>query len=235
MADPAVSDPQTPKEAYVYIALFGAPGSGKGTQAKIVADRLGLRHLSTGDMFRAAEREGTPLGLQAKGFKDRGQLVPDALTVAMVREALAKRGPEHGVILDGFPRTLEQARALDRILADDGRAIDLALFLNVPDVVIVERLAGRWQCSSCGAVYGPGNLADRPGTCDRCGGQLSQRSDDRPELVRERLEVYYRETLPVVDYYRDRGALVEVDGNRPVAMVAATVTEALREAIGAAA
>jgi adenylate kinase len=235
MADPARSGARTPKEAYVYIVLLGAPGSGKGTQAKIVSERLGLLHLSTGDMFRAAERDGTPLGLQAKAYKDRGQLVPDSITVSMVREALLRRGLEHGVILDGFPRTLDQARVLDRFLADDGRAIDRALFLNVPDAELVERLQQRWQCSNCGAVYGPGNMASRPGTCDRCGGQLSQRSDDRQDVVRERLEVYYRDTLPVVDYYRDREVLVEVNGNRPVSVVAREICDALEDMLGAVA
>src|SRR5581483_9879035 len=178
-------------------------------------------------MFRTAERQGTPLGRLAKEYKDRGQLVPDSITVAMVHEALLEHGLGHGVILDGFPRTLEQARALDAILAGDGRKIDLALYLSVADAVLVERLAQRWQCTNCGTVFGLGNAAETAGTCSRCGGQLSQRSDDRPDVVRERLEVYYRDTLPVVDYYRDRGVLREIDGNRAVTEVTRAICAAL--------
>jgi adenylate kinase len=218
MTSPSLSDGQTPKEACVYIVMLGAPGAGKGTQAMVVAAELGLQHISTGDLFRAAVRERTPLGVQVQDYLDRGELVPDSLTVAMVREALVRQGLLRGVILDGFPRTLEQARALDLTLEEHlQRGIDLAIFLDVPDVALIERLDHRWQCSNCGAIYGTGHSAPRKrGTCDRCGGQLSQRSDDRPDVVRNRLEEYFRKTEPVVDYYRARGVLQQVNGDQNV-------------------
>jgi len=236
MATQAKSDQPTPKEACVYIVLLGAPGSGKGTQAKIVAAELGLLHLSTGDLFRAAVRERTPLGMMVQEYLDRGELVPDSLTIAMVQEALERQGLLRGVILDGFPRTLEQARALDNALHGHGGGIDLAIYLDVPDTVLIGRLDSRWQCSNCGSVYGAGNAAPRKaGTCDRCGGQLSQRSDDRPDVVRERLETYFRKTVPVVDYYRERGVLREVNGDQPMELVASSIVSAVDEILQASA
>jgi adenylate kinase len=213
----------------VYIVLLGAPGSGKGTQAKIVAAELNLLHLSTGDEFRAAIQESTPLGRQVKQYLDRGELVPDSLTVGLVREALERKGVgKRGVILDGFPRTVEQARELDKALAERAQRVDAVIYLQVPDVVLITRLDLRWTCGNCGAVYGSGsNPPARPGTCDNCGGQLTRRSDDRPEVVRERLEEYFRKTLPVVDYYRDRDLLVEIDGDQPVPAVTRTLVDAL--------
>ena len=220
----------------MYIVMLGAPGAGKGTQAKIAAAELGLLHLSTGDLFRASVRERTPLGMQVQEYIDRGELVPDSLTVAMVREALVRQGLMRGVILDGFPRTLEQARALDLTLQEHlQRGIDLALFLDVPDWVLVERLDCRWQCGNCGAIYGSGSNAPRKlGTCDRCGGQLSQRSDDRPDVVRNRLEEYFRKTAPVVEYYRTRLVLREVNGNQDIDDVATDVVNSVDATLQAA-
>jgi adenylate kinase len=236
MTTQAMSDQRTPKEACVYIVLLGAPGSGKGTQAQIVSAELGLLHLSTGDLFRAAVRERTPLGMLVQEIMERGELVPDSLTISMVQEALERQGLLRGVILDGFPRTLEQARALDGALRGHGNGIDLAIYLDVPDSVLVERLDSRWQCSNCGSVYGSGSSASRrPGTCDRCGGQLSQRSDDRPEVVRERLETYFRKTVPVVDYYRERGVLREVNGHQPVELVASSIVASVEDVLQASA
>lgn len=231
---PEPSDQETPKEACVYIVLLGAPGAGKGTQAKIIAAELGLIHLSTGDLFRGAVRERTPLGLQVQEYLDRGELVPDTITVAMVREALERQGLMRGVILDGFPRTVEQARALDRAMEEHLRHIDMAVYLDVPDGVLIERLNQRWQCSNCGEVYGSGdNAAQRIGTCDNCGGQLSQRSDDRPDVVRARLEEYFRKTVPVVEYYRERDVLREVDGHRPVDRLSTELVRVVEHALQA--
>ncbi len=219
----------------MFVVLLGAPGSGKGTQAKIVSAELGLLHLSTGDLFRAAVRERTPLGMLVQDYLDRGELVPDSVTVAMVREALSRQGLMRGVILDGFPRTLAQAQALDAALEETGKRIDLAIYLDVKDSVLIARLDSRWHCPNCNAVYGAGENAPlKRGTCDRCGGQLTQRSDDRPDVVRARLDEYFRKTVPVIEYYRQRGVLREVNGDQSVKDVASEIVAAVEETLAQA-
>ena len=202
------------------IVLLGAPGAGKGTQAEFLAEELGVPHVASGDLFREALKGDTPLGRQARSYMDRGELVPDAVTIAMVRERLQQPDTERGVILDGFPRTVEQAEALDQILAEDGRHVDLAVFINVRPEVLVQRLSGRWICQDCQGVYH--TLHNPPqvvGSCDACGGALYQRTDDRPETQARRIEVYLQQTAPLIDYYRNQGRLVEVDGEQDIAAV----------------
>ena len=205
----------------MYVILFGAPGAGKGTQAAILAEKTGLVHITTGELFRQAIRQETELGKQAKPYYDRGQLVPDRLTIAMLLERLSQGDCARGCLLDGFPRTLEQATALDEALAQKGKGIDKVLYIKVPQNELVSRLAGRWNCRQCGSVYQERFQPPRQaGRCDQCGGELYQREDDRPETVRRRLEVYLEQTAPLIDYYRARGKLVEISGDKAVEEVA---------------
>ena len=205
----------------MYVILFGAPGAGKGTQAAILAEKTGLVHITTGELFRQAIRQETELGKQAKPYYDRGQLVPDRLTIAMLLERLSQGDCARGCLLDGFPRTLEQATALDEALAQKGKGIDKVLYIQVPQNELVSRLAGRWNCRQCGSVYQERFQPPRQaGRCDQCSGELYQREDDRPETVRRRLEVYLEQTAPLIDYYRARGKLVEIGGDKAVAEVA---------------
>lgn len=213
------------------LILLGPPGAGKGTQAARIAEREALAHISTGDLFREAVREGTELGKLAETYMDRGELVPDHVTIEMLLERLRRPDARKGFVLDGFPRNLAQARALDEALAAEGRAVDLALHITVSDDELVRRLAGRWMCRSCGAVYHEVNHPPSvTGRCDRCGGELYQRDDDRPEVVRARL-AKQKPPADLLSYYREAGRLVEVDGERPLD----AVTEALLEAIRAGA
>jgi adenylate kinase len=211
----------------VYVVLLGAPGAGKGTQAPILASAIGGVHLSTGDMLRQAVREQTPLGQEAKSYMEQGLLVPDEIVLGMVMERLRRPDAQDAFVLDGFPRNVAQAEELDEALGGEGKRIDRALYIDVPREELVARLAGRWTCGSCGAIYHEASTPPTmPGVCDRCGGQLHQRADDRPEAVERRLRVYLAETLPLVDYYRSKDVLREVNGNqRP-----ARVTEALLRA-----
>lgn len=205
----------------MYIILFGAPGVGKGTQAAILAEKTGLVHITTGELFREAIRQETELGKQAKVYYDRGQLVPDHLTIAMLLERLSQGDCAGGCILDGFPRTLEQATALDEALAQEGRAIDKVVYIEAPQNELLSRLSGRWSCRQCGSVYHERFQPPRQaGRCDQCGGELYQRDDDKPETVRRRLEVYAQQTVPLIDYYRARGKLMEIDGDKSVEEVA---------------
>jgi adenylate kinase len=213
----------------LYVILFGPPGAGKGTQAAILAEKTGLVHITTGELFREAIRQETELGKQAKLYYDRGQLVPDHLTIAVLLERLSQADCARGCILDGFPRTLEQASALDEALAREGRAIDKVGYIQVPEDELLSRLSGRWNCRQCGSVYHQRFQPPRQaGRCDQCGGELYQREDDKPETVRKRLEVYSQQTAPLIDYYRARGKLVEIDGDKPVEEVA----EGLLAAVG---
>ena len=210
--------------------LFGPPGAGKGTQAAILAEKTGVVHITTGELFREAIRKETELGRQAKPYYDRGDLVPDALTIGMLLERLAEEDAVHGCLLDGFPRTLEQATALDDALIGQGQAIDKVLCIQVPEDELLGRLAGRWTCRGCGDVYHRQSRWPKvEGRCDRCGGELYQRDDDQPEAVRRRLEVYSRQTAPLIDYYRGQGKLVEVDGYRSVDEVSGELQAALKE------
>lgn len=212
------------------VVLMGPPGAGKGTQAANLADRLGLVHVASGDLFREALDEGTPLGLQAKAYMERGELVPDDIVVTMVLERISRPDCAPGVVLDGFPRTLPQAKALDAALASQGRPVDVALNLQVPEEVVLKRLTGRRICRDCQTPYHVVfNPPAREGVCDRCGGPLYQREDDQEETVRHRLEVYREQTAPLISYYRQRGLLREVDGTGEVVVVTERLVRALEE------
>jgi adenylate kinase len=197
----------------LFLVLLGGPGAGKGTQAERLSDALAIPQVSTGDLFRENLKNDTELGLLAKGYMERGELVPDEVTVAMVRERLSRPDASAGVILDGFPRTIAQAEALGSLLADLGSKLAVVPYIKVSEDVLLARLAGRWTCRKCGAMYhqlfGP---PEKTGVCDRCGGELYQRPDDTPETQKHRIKVYFEQTAPLIDYYREKGLLVEVDG-----------------------
>ena len=213
------------------LVMLGPPGAGKGTQAALLADKLGVPHVATGDLFREALKNETDLGLTAKSYMERGELVPDEVTVAMVRERLEKPDSEHGLILDGFPRTIEQAEALKDLLDEQGRVIDAALFIDAAEDELVRRLSSRWTCRNCQAVY---NIISNPphqeGKCDMCGGELYQRADDVPETVRNRIRVYWQQTSPLIDYYRDQGLLITIESEGGIERVQQRIQEALRVA-----
>ncbi len=199
------------------LVLMGLPGAGKGTQAEKIIAKYGIPHISTGDMFRAAIKEGTPLGKQAKQFMDAGELVPDEVTIGIVRERLAKSDCDDGFLLDGFPRTVPQAEALDAILQDMNRSIDYVININVERDKLLERLTGRRVCRNCGATYHMVfNRPKQDGTCDKCGGELYQREDDNEKTVANRLEVNINQQEPLLQYYEDTGVLQTVDGNRDI-------------------
>jgi adenylate kinase len=204
------------------IVLLGAPGAGKGTQAQKMIDEYGIPQISTGDILRAAVAAGTPLGVAAKKFMDAGELVPDAVVIGLVKSRLAEPDAEKGFILDGFPRTTAQAEALDRELSTLGKSIDNAIAITVDPEVIVKRLTSRRVCRSCGAITN----AAAP-TCEKCGGELYQRDDDNEATVRNRLDVYARSTAPLIDYYKSKGILHAIDGDRPVETVWADVKAVL--------
>jgi adenylate kinase len=210
------------------VILLGAPGAGKGTQAKVLEEHTRLAHVASGDLFRAALREGTELGMLAKSYMDRGALVPDEVVIRMIVERIDQPDCAGGVIFDGFPRTREQAHALDRALAHQGRRIDHALYLNVPRDILIRRVAGRQLCRTCGGSH---NLyyfpSKRPNICDTCGGKLYQRTDDTIETVQHRLEVYFSQTMPLIAYYRERNILAEIDGRGEIDLVANMMIEAL--------
>ncbi|MFO7166618.1 MAG: adenylate kinase [Chloroflexota bacterium] len=210
------------------IILLGAPGAGKGTQAKVLEERSGLVHVASGDLFRAALRQGTELGMLAKSYMDRGELVPDEVVIRMIIERISQEDCAGGVIFDGFPRTRDQARALESELQQRGRRIDLVLYLRVPEDVLLRRIAGRQTCKTCGSTYNVYYFpSKRPDTCDECGGKLYQRSDDTMETARHRLQVYFAQTMPLIEYYRECGTLVEIDGQREISLVTEAMTQAL--------
>lgn len=210
------------------VILLGPPGAGKGTQAVMIEQQTGLVHVSSGDLFRAALRQGTELGMLAKSYMDRGELVPDEVVIDMIMERIGQTDCREGVLFDGFPRTTEQARALDCALAQRRRQIDYVLYLSVPDDVLMRRIAGRQTCRTCGAVHNIYYFPARHlGVCDTCGGKLYQRSDDSIETAQHRLEVYFAQTRPLIEYYRKQGSLAEIDGQREIALVADAMLEAL--------
>jgi adenylate kinase len=212
----------------MFVVLLGAPGAGKGTQAPILAAATGGVHLSTGDMLRAAVKQGTPYGEQARDFMAKGLLVPDEVVLGMVMERLGQADAWHAYVLDGFPRNVKQARELDEALSATEQHLDRAIYIKVPREVLIERLSGRWTCPDCQAIYHELNNPPRqPGICDRCGGVLRQRPDDRAEAVQRRQQVYLEETLPLIDYYRDRHLLREVDGDQPLGRVTADILRVL--------
>ncbi len=213
----------------MYIVLIGAPGAGKGTQASIITKSLDLVHIASGDLFRHAIDQGTPLGLQVKPFLETGKLVPNDITVQMVLERILANDIKVGAILDGFPRNLEQAKILDKSLADRGKAIHQVVYIKVSEQELVKRLSGRWICRNCQTPY---HLISAPpkfsGKCDSCGGELYQRTDDTPSTVRERLATYFNQTVPLIDYYRETDRLREVDGEGEVDDVGNRIITALR-------
>lgn len=207
---------------------MGLPGAGKGTQAEQIVEQYGIPHISTGDMFRAAMKEGTELGLQAKAFMDQGALVPDEVTIGIVRERLSKDDCKKGFLLDGFPRTVPQAEALEDILTQLDKKIDYVINIDVDHGILIERLTGRRICKACGATY---HLVFNPpaqeGKCDRCGGELYQRADDNAETVQNRLEVNMQQAQPLLDFYESKGYLRNIDGQRDIKIVFADIRELL--------
>ena len=194
------------------IIMLGAPGAGKGTQAKRIAEKYGIPHISTGDIFRANIKGGTELGMKAKAFMDQGQLVPDEITIGMLLDRIHEADCVNGYVLDGFPRTIPQAESLTKALAEMGEAIDYAINVDVPDSAIVSRMGGRRACVNCGATYHVEfNAPKQEGICDVCGEKLILREDDKPETVQNRLTVYHEQTQPLIDYYQKAGVLAEVD------------------------
>jgi adenylate kinase len=213
----------------MYIVLLGAPGAGKGTQAAIISQKTGLTHIASGDLFRQAVQKGTELGKLVKSYMDKGKLAPDDVTIRVIMERLAEPDCKKGCIFDGFPRTLDQAKALDKTLKEQKKSIDKAVFIDVPDEELVKRLGGRWTCRNCQAVYH--EVASPPkvaGKCDKCGGELYQRPDDNEATIRERLKVYFKQTTPVLDYYRNDGKLIAIDGRLGIDAVAEKVVHALK-------
>ena len=195
------------------IVMLGAPGAGKGTQAKMIAEKYGIPHVSTGDIFRANIKNGTELGKEAKQYMDQGKLVPDELTVKILLDRVSQPDCKNGYVLDGFPRTIPQAEVLDKALAELGESIDYAIDVDVPDENIVKRMSGRRACVSCGATYHVVHVPPKKeGICDRCGSELILRDDDKPETVKNRLDVYHKQTQPLIDFYTKKGVLKTVDG-----------------------
>jgi adenylate kinase len=210
------------------VVLLGAPGAGKGTQAQILSERLGMAHVATGDLFRAAVRDETPLGLTAKGYMDRGELVPDAVTIEMLLERLAKPDASAGILLDGFPRNTAQAEVLDKALGEKGGSVDVAPYIEVPEADLVARLGGRWICRAAGHPYHELTRKPvKPGICDVDGSELYQRDDDKPATVQARLRQQLGALAMVVDYYRGHDVLRAVDGRGNIDKVTADLLDAI--------
>ena len=213
----------------MYIIFLGAPGAGKGTQAAKMAEELKLVHVASGDLFRQALEQGTDLAIEAKSYMEKGMLVPAPISIRMVLERISAPDCEHGVIFDGFPRNLKQAQALDKALAQQDKAIDKVVYIKVSKEELLGRLSRRWICRQCQAPYHP---VDSPpmvwGKCDQCDGELYQRPDDTVETVKKRLQVYFAETAPLIDYYTEAGKLLELNGEGSVDEVEGRVIEALR-------
>jgi adenylate kinase len=213
-----------------YIILLGAPGAGKGTQAEILRERLGLAHVASGDLFRENVSKGTPLGKLAKSYMDKGELVPDDVTVQMVMDRISRPDTAAGVVFDGFPRTEAQAAALDSALLKAGKKIGMAILVDVADETLVNRLSARWICPIDGVVYN--TLTNPPrttGRCDKDDGELYQREDDKPETVRRRLQVYHTQTKPLIDYYSNAGLLTIVNGEQEIGKVQADLVKAVEK------
>ena len=213
------------------LVLMGLPGAGKGTQAERIVAEYKIPQISTGDMFRAAIAKETKLGLEAKTYMDKGELVPDAVTNGIVKERLAEPDTENGFLLDGYPRTLDQAKELDQMLTDLNKKIDAVIEIHVPEETLVERLAGRYICRNCGATYHKiFNPTKVEGTCDRCGGhEFYQREDDKPETVKNRLAVNIKSSEPILSYYKDQGLLQSIDGDREIDAVFADVQKIIEK------
>jgi adenylate kinase len=215
-----------------YLVLLGPPGAGKGTQAQIVSEKLVLPHISSGDIFRENLKAQTELGKMAKGYMDRGELVPDDVTIAMIRERLSRPDAQNGALLDGFPRTPAQAQALDAILADFGGQVNGVPYIKVPEDVLVERLTGRWTCRAEGHVFHEKfNPPRKTGVCDFDGSELYQRDDDKAETVKRRIRVYLEQTMPLINYYQDQSKLLEIDGTQSIEKVGKDLMDALSAVI----
>jgi len=214
------------------LVLLGPVGAGKGTQARRIAEKYHVPHVASGDLLRMHRAQKTELGQAAVSYMDRGALVPDDLVISMIVDRMRQPDANHGVLLDGFPRTLAQARALDDELAEEGRTLKLALYLEVPFDILVERAANRWTCRTCSTTYDYRvNPPRKAGICDIDGGELYQREDDRSDVVSERIKVYLKDTVPVVEYYRERGILRTIDGTRDIDGVAGEIERQLEAAV----
>lgn len=212
------------------IIMLGAPGAGKGTQAKMIADKYSVPHVSTGDIFRANIKNGTELGMEAKKYMDQGLLVPDELTVKILLDRVSQEDCKNGYVLDGFPRTIPQAEVLDNALTELGESIDYAIDVDVPDENIIARMSGRRACLSCGATYHIEHIPPKTeGICDRCGKELVLRDDDKPETVKNRLDVYHKQTQPLIDFYTEKGVLKTVDGTQAMQDVFTSIVSILGE------
>ena len=212
------------------IIMLGAPGAGKGTQAKKIAEKYQIPHISTGDIFRANIKGGTELGMKAKTFMDQGMLVPDEITIGMLMDRIGQEDCANGYVLDGFPRTIPQAESLTKALAERGEKVDYAINVDVPDENIINRMSGRRACLGCGATYHiTFNPPIKEGICDTCGQELVLRDDDKPETVKKRLDVYHQQTQPLIDYYKNAEVLAEVDGTQPMDAVFQGIVEILGE------
>ena len=212
------------------IIMLGAPGAGKGTQAKKIAEKYQIPHISTGDIFRANIKGGTDLGKKAKTFMDQGMLVPDEITIGMLMDRIGQEDCANGYVLDGFPRTIPQAESLTKALAERGEKVDYAINVDVPDENIINRMSGRRACLGCGATYHiKFNPPVKEGVCDTCGQELVLRDDDKPETVKKRLDVYHQQTQPLIDYYKNAEVLAEVDGTQPMDAVFQGIVEILGE------
>lgn len=212
------------------IIMLGAPGAGKGTQAKKIAEKFHIPHISTGDIFRANIKGGTELGMKAKMYMDQGQLVPDEVTIGMLLDRIHEADCANGYVLDGFPRTIPQAESLTEALSERDESIDYAINVDVPDEAIVARMSGRRACVACGATYHVVyNAPKQEGVCDVCGEKLILRDDDKPETVQKRLSVYHEQTQPLIDYYKKAGVLAEVDGTKELNAVFSDIAAVLGE------
>jgi adenylate kinase len=213
----------------MYLVLLGAPGAGKGTQAATLTKELKLAHIASGDLFRQALAKETKLGLQAKAYMEKGQLVPNEVTIKMVLERITAPDCEAGIILDGFPRNVEQAKALDEALKAQKKGIDKAVYIKVPETELLKRLTGRWVCRNCQAPYHEVSLPPKlKGKCDKCGGELYQRADDNTETIKKRLVVFFAETAPLIEYYSKVGKLLEVQGEGSMEDISERIIAALK-------
>jgi len=217
----------------MFLVFLGAPGAGKGTQAAIITQKKGLAHIASGDLFRQAVKAGTEIGRLVEGYMKRGELVPDDVTIRMILERLEAPDCKDGCIFDGFPRTLEQARVLDRALAEQNKNIDKAIYIEVPEEELLKRLCGRWTCQKCQAIYHEvTSPPSKPGKCDKCGGGLYQRPDDNEVTIKERLKVYFNQTTPLLDYYDAEGKLIRIDGNTGIEEIAEQIISFIEQTAG---
>jgi adenylate kinase len=213
----------------MYIIMLGAPGAGKGTQADILSQEMNLPHVASGDLFRQALEERTEVGLLAKDYMDKGELVPDKVAIRMVMERINQPDCTSGCLLDGFPRTLHQAEVLDKAFKEQGKTIDKAIYIEVPNKELIERLSGRWLCRVCQTPYHIISSPPKtPGKCDKCGGELYQRSDDKETTVKERLNIFFAQTVPILDYYKKQNKLIKINGNLGIQEVAREIISALK-------